>query len=115
MTKKALKAFLTSIEHWHQILDLAILNYLSGSDLTEDIYIGSGSCPLCMSFFCHDCPIGISGYHGCEGTPHIEVVDIIAKVALFKRSISFPKFRRAIEKELEFLYSLYETSNSSIR
>jgi hypothetical protein len=51
MDKKTKKALLDSIEHWHQNLDMLILNHLSDYPLAYDLEIYNNTCPLCKYFY----------------------------------------------------------------
>ena len=116
MNTKTRKALLESIEHWHQNLDMLILNYLSGArDLTEDIGIYGPSCPLCEFLDCLDClkcPVRIkTGLTGCNGTPWRDVHDWYNKKGQHwssDRETNFKLGYEIIGDELEFLYSLLE-------
>jgi hypothetical protein len=111
MTKKAHKALLKSIEHWHENLDMLILNYLSGNkDLIEDVSSSGRDCALCVQFSptCHNCPIRDTGYSDCFETPYEDFrifSDTYLKVEA-DRQYDFNNFYEAAAKELEFLYSL---------
>ncbi len=99
------KALLESIEHWHQNLDMLILNHLSDSLLTYDIHIGPTSCALCILFNrdCDDCPINIANRNtGCSTGTY----PIVSKMILNDDEKSYNKLYKAISNELEFLYSL---------
>jgi hypothetical protein len=59
MNKNLRKAILKSIEHWHQNLDMLILNNLSNHYLIDDISILGEDCALCIYLhsLCCDCPL----------------------------------------------------------
>jgi hypothetical protein len=105
MNKRTKKALLDSIEHWHQNLDMLILNDLSNhADLWEDIQFDGAHCPLCQllqDMFCDNCPIHLAGAPGCVNTPW-------SAVRSFQRVQDFPKVYKVISDELEYLYSLLD-------
>jgi hypothetical protein len=111
MNKKTENALLKSIEHWHQNLNMLLVNHLSGEEnLTKDIEIYSDHCALCKMFgrdwlTCNDdCPIVIkTGQDNCLDSPHENVEDWF-----IDGLNNFEKGYDAISKELEFLYSLLE-------
>jgi hypothetical protein len=121
INKKTKEAILESIEHWHQNLNMLLLNHLSGEVLIKDISIHSDDCALCQMFKGEDCinkcPISLkfedleeNQYYektyteGCYYSPWHDVVK------WFRR----PKFEegfKVISEELEFLYSLLPENN----
>lgn len=91
-----------SIQHWHENLDMLILNKLSRhKNLIDNIYIGSSHCPLCNThFLCRDCVIG-DMYISCSNTPWVEINRVFY---CNDYDILYDK----ISAELEFLYTLYK-------
>jgi len=113
MTKRVKKALLKSIEHWHENLDMLILNHLSGEPLSREVYTTADNCALCAIFntcnLCEGCPVyNFSGWSLCEGTPYEDVVKWICWLMFYPRSVSgaYKRGYEVISKELEFLYSL---------
>lgn len=91
-----------SIQHWHENLDILILNKLSKHKiLIDNIYIGSSHCPLCNThFLCRNCVIG-DMYTSCSNTPWVEINRVFY---CNDYDILYDK----ISAELEFLYTLYK-------
>jgi len=118
VTKKAHKALLKSIQHWHENLDMLILNYLSGNeDLIEDVVCSGDDCALCTAFApsCYKCPIcEFTGDSDCIGTPYFYFVGLLHSYldsgahlrVECDRRYNFERFYEAASQELEFLYSL---------
>jgi hypothetical protein len=115
MTLTTKKALLKSIEHWHQNLNMLILNYLAGQNLRKDIHMTQEFCALCKLFnigspYCIGCPVNENDQHTwCEGTPYDAASDWLEKwydEDDSNRETDFKEGFRLISKELEFLYSL---------
>jgi hypothetical protein len=119
MAKKARAALLASIEHWHQNLDMLILNYLSGQPLSLDISTDASNCPLCACYnkaslddeFCVACPIcQHTEGRWCAGSPYAPAnywlqqayQNVSSRSVIKDYEIGYER----ISAELEFLYSL---------
>jgi hypothetical protein len=122
INKKTKEAILESIEHWHQNLNMLLLNHLSGEVLIKDIKIYSQDCPLCQMFKGEDCynkcPISLKfkdlkefDYHteGCYYSPWNDIVGFISMLGY--KEINFEEGFKVISEELEFLYSLLPENN----
>ena len=67
MTNKQIEiAIWKSIAHWHENLDMLMLNYWNKEPLYLDIFIDTNHCPLCSLFYtekyyicprCNQCPL----------------------------------------------------------
>lgn len=111
MTKKAHKALLESIEHWHENLDMLILNHLSNSMLFEDIRMDRYVCSLCCVFFenaCVRCPVyKHTGLPSCRGTPYRKADEILDCDSTYRSYDGLYKsMYKAISEEIDFLHSL---------
>jgi hypothetical protein len=108
---KARKALMESIEHWHQNLDMLILNHLSkNNDLNEDIRIGCDFCSLCKEYHtdygCGACPIkSFTGLSWCSNTKYKLICDWYNNINLYD---SYNCGFKAISDELELLYSILD-------
>lgn len=112
MNSKTQKALLNSIEHWHQNLNILILNHLSNSPLTTNINMTASTCPLCSLFFdsnCKNCPITINNpsHCACTNTPYIDAANWFYN-GLTNHDYSLGY--EVISNELEFLISLLPTT-----
>lgn len=117
-----LEAINLSIEHWKENLDNCILYQLEPDlcleEIRDAIDISPDSCPLCQKYNddlydCRSCPIyKKTGHEDCENSPYIKVSDIRKEFldlgSDFDPDIEIVNLQKAIEKELEFLYSLLE-------
>lgn len=112
MTKRARQALLKSIEHWHQNLDILIMNYLSKQQLTTDISTSGLDCALCAEYSsCFGCPVCLkTNATQCIGTPYKTVSDWIFYNVPFLQNYNtyYKQGYEAISDELEFLYRLLE-------
>jgi hypothetical protein len=115
MNKRTKKLLLDAIQHWHENLDMLILNHLSGEkDLSTDIYMNSEACPLCVEYlrgtketFCALCPIfAKTECLYCEDTPFDG-----AGVWMDETPSDYEVGYKVISAELEFLYSLLSTTH----
>jgi hypothetical protein len=111
MTKKASKALKESIEHWHQILDMLILNYLSDSYLDTDIFMDGHYCPLCVLYsdggMCWDrCPVyKFTSEDQCVDTPYYEAREWLRCAKHIDEDI-YAEGYKLIATELAFLYKV---------
>jgi hypothetical protein len=71
----------------------------------REITFGSSSCPLCnFTAECADCPVGLAGHNGCDGSPYDYA---LLAVEQYRGGVSsFDAAEKAIKAEIKFLKSL---------
>lgn len=117
--KKQRNALTKAIEHWHENLDMLLLNNLSkAEDLREDIYIGPKYCPLCrINRSCKNCLIGIETQReDCEGSPFFDVYYWYyrtTRIPNYTRADDFNRGWESITGQLEYLYMLKDRLDTS--
>ena len=102
MEKKTLKALKKSIAKWERNAEADTPTKLG------HVRTGAKACPLCSVYWesrCLDCPVKLhTGTPGCRDTPYVDCIRA-------RNELDVPKFRKAAQREVEFLQSLLPPSD----